>query len=251
MKKAQISMILILLLCGIIPPTGADSGEGILANISNASLAVPPTGTAVLGSKESMWEYQAWLNQCAWNISDYSNILLKIFGFNPTNWGDKIPAGPSSGSPATSAAQSSSSSKASVHYDPFSLEVTTSPTPIPITLTSTPTTVTTTAQARWSNGDRMVVHPGQREVSVTVDRRKNQQIFLYYSGCSDPTLRVISFKVEMLNVFGQYSSQIIDGPVRYRDIYLNSLNPSGGKDSIEVTATFNDGEVQTVLMTQI
>jgi hypothetical protein len=251
MKKAQVSLILILLLCGIIPPAAADSGEGILANISNASLAVPPTGTAVLGSKESMGEYQAWLNQCAWNITDYSNILLKIFGFNPTNWGDTIPAGPSTGTAATRAAQTAPSSGASQHYDPFSLEVTTSPTPVPITVTSTPTTITTTVQARWSTGDRMVVHPGQREVSVTVDRRKNQQIFLYYSGCSDPTLRVISFKVEMLNVFGQYSSQIIDSPFRYRDLYLSSLNPSGGKDSLEVTATFNDGEVQTVLMTQV
>lgn len=251
MKIVLVLLILLLILCEIIPLAGADSGEGILANISNLSIDVPPTGTAPLGSKESMWEYQAWLNQCARNMADYSNKILKIFGFNSTNWDDNIPTDFSQNTATITALENHDSSVASLHYDPFSLQVPTSPTPIPVTVTSIPTTITTTVQARWSTGDRMVVHSGQREVSVTVDRRKHQQIFLYYSGCSDPTLRVISFRVEMLNVFGQYSSQIIDSPFRYRDISLDSLNPSGGKDNIEVTATFNDGQIQTVLMTQV
>ncbi|MFA5332287.1 MAG: hypothetical protein WC342_07900 [Methanoregula sp.] len=82
----------------------AECGEELLANISNASLSVPPAGTAVLGTKESMTEYQGWLDDCASQLTNYSNILLGIFGFNPLNWGEQIPMTSPTNTPITSVA---------------------------------------------------------------------------------------------------------------------------------------------------
>jgi hypothetical protein len=70
----------------------ADSDQGILENISNVSLAVPTTGTAVLGLKESMAQFQNWLTECAVLLMDYANTILKLFGFKGMNWGGNIPA---------------------------------------------------------------------------------------------------------------------------------------------------------------
>lgn len=83
---------IIFLICAGIPLVSAETGEGLLKNISNTSLVVPPTGTAVLGTKESMTGYQGWLNECASRLTDYSNTILSFFGFDAMDWGEQIPA---------------------------------------------------------------------------------------------------------------------------------------------------------------
>jgi len=74
-----------------IPWVSADIDAGFVRNLSNASLAVPTTGSAQLGTKESMTEYQGWLDECAYRLTDYSNIILGLFGFNAMDWGQEIP----------------------------------------------------------------------------------------------------------------------------------------------------------------
>ena len=68
-------------------PVAADEiNQGLLKNISQVPLEIPTTGTAVLGSKESMYEYQSWLNECANRLVAYSNTILALFGMKPMEW---------------------------------------------------------------------------------------------------------------------------------------------------------------------
>jgi len=70
-----------------IPFASAQTGEGLLSNISKVTLQVPPTGTAVYGSKESMTEYLNWLIASAQNLITYINQILSIFGIPGVHWG--------------------------------------------------------------------------------------------------------------------------------------------------------------------
>jgi hypothetical protein len=119
-----------------------------------------------------------------------------------------------------------------------------------ISVTPTPTETTTTTISIQELGP-IVLHPGSRVVAVTVDRRKYNQVFFYYTRNDNPSLEITSFKVEMMNAAGQYSYQVIQDPQKWVDTYLDQIRPSKGKDLVVVTATFNDGVVQTVLMNYV
>ena len=85
----------IFICCCVALPVSGESGSGILGNLSNLSLEVPPTGTAVAGTDESMTQYLSWLNQCAANLMEYSNKVLEIFGIDKLDWGNNIQDSPS------------------------------------------------------------------------------------------------------------------------------------------------------------
>jgi hypothetical protein len=70
-----------------IPVASAQTGEGHLKNISRVTLEVPPTGTAVYGTKESMTEYLSWLIECADRLITYINQILNLFGLPGIRWG--------------------------------------------------------------------------------------------------------------------------------------------------------------------
>gem|GEM_PF-6394374 len=97
----------------------------------------------------------------------------------------------------------------------------------------------------------IVLHPGARVVAVTADKRKYNQVFFYYTRNDNPNLEISSFKVEMLNSAGQYSYQVISHPQKWQDTFLDQIKPTAGKDLVVVTANFNDGVVQTVLMNYV
>jgi hypothetical protein len=82
-------VVVILLLCsGMMVPVFADSDERNLSTFVNQTISVPPTGTAPLGSKESMGDYQAWLDECSSAAMAYSNSVLEYFGIHGFYWGD-------------------------------------------------------------------------------------------------------------------------------------------------------------------
>lgn len=60
--------------------------ERILYGVQNLSLEVPPTGTALYGTKESMTEYQSWLEACSFQMMGYSNRLLGVLGLTGFAW---------------------------------------------------------------------------------------------------------------------------------------------------------------------
>jgi len=88
MKFIPSLTILLILLCFYVPCVSADIS---LENISQVTIEVPPTGTAVLGTKESMTEYQAWLDESAFRLVTYCNTILNIFGMKSMDWEQKIP----------------------------------------------------------------------------------------------------------------------------------------------------------------
>jgi hypothetical protein len=89
MKFTHVLIIISLFLCFYIPCVSADISPD---NISKVTLEVPPTGTAVLGTKESMTEYQAWLDESASRLILYCNAILDIFGLNNLNLGQYFPS---------------------------------------------------------------------------------------------------------------------------------------------------------------
>ena len=94
MKSSHILLILSILLCFYFPCISADTDNNLLSNITKVTVGVPPTGTAPLGTKESMTDYQNWLNGCASSLVGYFNSILNIFGLNNLNWNQNIPAAP-------------------------------------------------------------------------------------------------------------------------------------------------------------
>jgi hypothetical protein len=94
MKFAHILIILSILLCFFIPIVSAQSDDNLLNNITKVTLEVPPTGTAPLGTKESMTEYQSWLDESASRLITYCNSILDIFGVKSFDWGQKVPVAP-------------------------------------------------------------------------------------------------------------------------------------------------------------
>jgi hypothetical protein len=118
-----------------------------------------------------------------------------------------------------------------------------------IPVTTSPTPVITQSNAKVLGP--IVLHPGSRVVAVTVDKRKYNQVFFYYTRNDNPSLEITAFTVEMMNAGGQYSGQTVRNPVKWQDTYLDQIKPSTGKDLVVVNAYFNDGVVQTVLMNYI
>jgi len=92
MKFIPIVIILVVIICLCISCAPAQTDEGLLNNITKVTLVVPPTGTAILGSKEYMYEYQNWLVECANRLVNYSNEILTIFHINGINWNQNLPA---------------------------------------------------------------------------------------------------------------------------------------------------------------
>ena len=91
MKNIFILMIILMLFCVLIPPIAGDSGDNTLNNISQ-TIAIPTTGTAVLGTKDSMTQYESWLDQCASEITNYSTMVLNFLGVNNLSWSQSLPS---------------------------------------------------------------------------------------------------------------------------------------------------------------
>ncbi|OPY35932.1 MAG: hypothetical protein A4E35_02208 [Methanoregula sp. PtaU1.Bin051] len=81
--------------CLVVPVAPLSDEEQIFKEIQNISVTVPPTGTAVLGSKESMTEYGQWLNNIAVALMNYANAVLRVFGQKDLHWTEEnLPQGP-------------------------------------------------------------------------------------------------------------------------------------------------------------
>jgi len=85
MSAAAIVSILCILL--VIPVAAEQDEQALLDEVQNLSVPVSPTpGTAVLGSRESMSEYQSFLDDNARALVMFSNTLLRIFGQKEMTW---------------------------------------------------------------------------------------------------------------------------------------------------------------------
>lgn len=89
----------------IVPVFSEDvDEERILYGVKNLTLEVPPTGTTLYGTKESMTEYQSWLEACSFQMMGYSNQLLGVLGLTEFAWPAVFnPASPSAATHATPA----------------------------------------------------------------------------------------------------------------------------------------------------
>lgn len=69
------------------PVQAADlSEEEVLKNAQNLSLSVPPTGTAPLGSQESMVEMVEWLNATSRALITFFNDTMNLLGLSNTSY---------------------------------------------------------------------------------------------------------------------------------------------------------------------
>lgn len=69
------------------PVQAADMSEDeMLRNAQNLSLAVPPTGTAPLGSQESMVEMVEWLNAASRALIGFFNDTMNLLGLSNTSY---------------------------------------------------------------------------------------------------------------------------------------------------------------------
>lgn len=144
-------IVMVIFACLIIPVPSQSDEESILKVIQNTSVIVVPTGTALSGSKESIYEYQNWLDDCAFQIMRYLNIVMRVFGLNELDW---------------------------YHTRSVSDKVTVSPTiPVPVTLRQAPAIrespkLTTIASVTGQSGKQsanVTVPSGYWELWYTVD----------------------------------------------------------------------------------
>ncbi len=84
--KKSFSIVIAILFISVLAALIAGDVQPSTDNLTQPNLVVPPTGTAVLGSKESMSDYQNWLDLCASDIIAFPNTILNIFGLNGLNW---------------------------------------------------------------------------------------------------------------------------------------------------------------------
>jgi hypothetical protein len=102
MKWIHSFVIVLIFFAILIIPVSSQSDEDVLLNgVQNLSITPLPTGTAVLGSKEKMWEYQRWLTESALSITLYSNSILKVFGMPQMDWDESLPSSPSPSLPVS------------------------------------------------------------------------------------------------------------------------------------------------------
>jgi len=87
MKKINF-LIFLLLSCIFLSHASGDNDFGTISQ----TIAIPPTGTALLGTNESMTQYGNWLDECSAAISDYATRLLNFLGFNGLFPPQQIPA---------------------------------------------------------------------------------------------------------------------------------------------------------------
>lgn len=106
MKGIVLVLIVLSCFCLVVPVSPLSEEEQKLMEVQNLSLTVPPTGTAVLGTKESMAEYEQWLRDSSVALMKYANAVLRIFGQNELHWTESgLPSGPAT--PAVTAAPAS------------------------------------------------------------------------------------------------------------------------------------------------
>ena len=89
MKSLQLLVSIILLSAFFLPAPvlAADkSDEELLKNARNLSLSVPPTGTAPLGSQESMMEMVEWLNATSRALITFFNDTMNLLGLSNTSY---------------------------------------------------------------------------------------------------------------------------------------------------------------------
>jgi len=82
MKTPTSFLILLFLMLFITSPGYAEKPEktekDLVKQAQNISVGVPPTGSALLGTPESMSEYNIWLIQCAYQLISLFNQIVDL-----------------------------------------------------------------------------------------------------------------------------------------------------------------------------
>lgn len=84
-----IPIFLLMLLIGaiVLPVCAEDPGyEEMLKKAQNLNVTVPEKGTALMGTKVSMWEYLDWLNACSDAIITFIDDVMNVFGVGNTSY---------------------------------------------------------------------------------------------------------------------------------------------------------------------
>jgi hypothetical protein len=137
----------------LIFPVSSESGEEPDPDLfQNLSLSVPPTGTAILGTDESMHEYKNWLDECAHRLTNYSNQVLTLLGMREMDWTENLPVS----EPVTT-------------LSPVQVPVATVQTPDPLGDSPTLMTVTTITGESGSQSVNVIVPYGYWEMWYTAD----------------------------------------------------------------------------------
>lgn len=82
--KSHLNIFVMVIVASVIIP-GAFAAEDLVKTASGLSIAVPTTGTAIMGSNESMHQYQGYLDDSANNLVAFFMQVMALLGMSNTN----------------------------------------------------------------------------------------------------------------------------------------------------------------------
>ena len=77
-KIANIILLILIISSLYIPLIRAD--DDLMRNASNISVVVPIQGNALLGTTESMYQYNNWLIECAYQMVSLFDQIVDLLG---------------------------------------------------------------------------------------------------------------------------------------------------------------------------
>ena len=189
MKNIRPLFVVLLIILGMCAPVLAEpQGQDILTGVKNITVVMPTTGTALMGSKESMADYQNYLNDCTGVIISLSNQILVIFGQEKINW--NVPNGVGKTTTKTTTAQSSA---APISPKKTPVQITTSEVLIKNNAFSSPSlTVKAGSTIKWTNKDnqwhRLQFNKNENSPKIAYDDTYSRVFTdpgIYYYTCMD------------------------------------------------------------------
>jgi hypothetical protein len=90
MKLSPIFLICIILLFFLIP--AAQAQDDLVKKAQGISVTPPPIGSAAIGSKESMYQYENWLNESIEPLISLFDQIMALFGLENMDYTKKMQA---------------------------------------------------------------------------------------------------------------------------------------------------------------
>jgi hypothetical protein len=88
MKVSAIFLICVILSFFLIP--AAQAQEDLVKTAQRVSVTPQPPSTAILGTKESMYQYEDWLNSSIAPLISLFNQIMTLFGLQNTSYTQKM-----------------------------------------------------------------------------------------------------------------------------------------------------------------
>jgi hypothetical protein len=85
----SIILLIIIVSSFYIPSVRADDDD-LMKKASNISVILPTQGNAILGTSESMYQFNYWLMECSYQLISLFNQITNLLGITNINYTNKM-----------------------------------------------------------------------------------------------------------------------------------------------------------------